>query len=462
MEVGLVRIPQRSQECGSETKPRPSPPESTFYHKFFSKTLSPSIPTNRMMAGILEVYKVGCRLSGCQAQASCPTTMARSNPLLSLSFVLLAVTAVTSAHPFRRPRLERRSLHRQFNHGVHRRSDDRMDLLQVKENLRSRYASTFALPISTLERLRTDTLSSIEVRQQPNESATHVVDLPFTVEQLQEKLQAFMQSLSDDLAAMFGSDPNSSPSSASSPAGSTSTNELNAATGPPTTVSSGSIPTSPIDSPSIATSSSLIPLLTQLTTLQSAVTHTSTIQQPTWTSSIQSNSIRPTSSANRSDPYVFDPMAGDNVVVYYGQTTQTSTVPLTQICADPEVDVVILAFVTTLFGPGGWPTLNMGPHCWAASAAQSQAGATSLIDCVSDGFADHVQQCQDVGKKVMLSLGGALGYSDTTIPSDRDAEMLASKLWNLFLGGTEIPATNAIRPFGNVVLDGIDIGEHCK
>ena len=63
---------------------------------------------------------------------------------------------------------------------------------------------------------------------------------------------------------------------------------------------------------------------------------------------------------------------------------------------------------------------------------------------------------------MMLSLGGAQAYSDTTIPSDQDAEMLASKLWNLFLGGTEVPQTNAIRPFGNVVLDGIDIGEHCK
>jgi chitinase len=155
-------------------------------------------------------------------------------------------------------------------------------------------------------------------------------------------------------------------------------------------------------------------------------------------------------------------MAKDNVVVYYGQTTQTSAVPLTQVCADPSVDVVILAFVPNLFGPGGWPTLNMGPHCWAASAAQAQAGATGLIDCVSDGFATQVQQCQDSGKIMMLSLGGAQAYSDTIIPSDQDAEMLASKLWNLFLGGTEIPQTNAIRPFGNVVLDGIDIGEHCK
>ena len=388
--------------------------------------------------------------------------MARADPLLSLCFVLLAVTAVISAHPFRHPRLERRSLHRQLNHGVHRRSDARIDLLQVQRNLQSRYASTFALPVVTPERLRTDTLSSIEVRQQPNESTPHVVDLPFTVEQLQERLQALMQSLSDDLAAIFGSDLNSSPSSASSPAGSTFTNELNVANAPPAAVSSGSIQTPSTDEPSIAMSSPPVFLLTTLTTLQPSVTRTTTVQQPSWTSSSHSNSIRPSSSANRNDPYVFDPMASDNVVVYYGQTTQTSAVPLTQVCADPNVDVVILAFVTTLFGPGGWPTLNMGPHCWGASNGQSQAGATGLVDCVSDGFADHVQQCQDMGKKVMLSLGGAQGYSDTTIPSDQGAEMLASNLWNLFLGGTEIPATNAIRPFGNVVLDGIDVGEHCK
>jgi chitinase len=201
-------------------------------------------------------------------------------------------------------------------------------------------------------------------------------------------------------------------------------------------------------------------LPTTFVTALSTVTRTMTAEHLTFIASAQSSATPAADSANRSEPYVFNPGANDNVVVYYGQTTQTSAVPFAQVCADPNVDMIILAFVPTFFGPGGWPTLNMGPHCWAPNTAQSQAGATGLIDCVSDGFAGQIQQCQNVGKKVLLSLGGAQGYSDTTIASDQDAEMLASKLWNLFLGGTEIAETNAIRPFGDVALDGIDIGEH--
>jgi Glycosyl hydrolases family 18 len=337
-----------------------------------------------------------------------------------------------------------------------------MNVPQVKEHLRGRYASAFALPIATLEQLRSDTLLSIETRQESNSSSTYTVELPFTVEQLQQRLEAFMQSLSDDLTALFGSIPSSSSAAASSsPAASTSTADSVAATTLSTAESWAEIPAGPPGSFSTVLSSPPPVLPTIFTTTLSTVTRTLTVQYSNFITSALPGSTPAALSSNRSEPYVFDPMANDNVVVYYGQTTQTSSVPLKQVCTDPNVDVVILAFVPTFFGPGGWPTLNMGPHCWAANAAQTQAGATGLIDCVSDGFAEQVQQCQDIGKKVMLSLGGAQGYSDTTIPSDQDAEMLASNLWNLFLGGTEIPQTNAIRPFGDVVLDGIDIGEQC-
>ena len=152
-------------------------------------------------------------------------------------------------------------------------------------------------------------------------------------------------------------------------------------------------------------------------------------------------------------------MAVDNVAVYYGQSGATSAVPLTEVCEDPNTNIVILAFVPDLFGPGGWPTLNMDPHCWAASLAQSAVGATGLIDCVGGGFASEVQSCQSMDKKVMLSLGGAQGYSDTAIPSDTAAADLATTLWNLFLGGN---VSSPIRPCGEVVLDGIDVGEFTR
>ena len=125
--------------------------------------------------------------------------MARASPFLSLCFALLAITSVTTAHPFRHQRVERRSVHRQTEHGIHRISDTTIDVPHVKESLHGRYRSTFSLAIAALERLRIDTLSSIQARHQPNESSDYVVDLPFTVEQLQEKLESFTQSLLDDL-----------------------------------------------------------------------------------------------------------------------------------------------------------------------------------------------------------------------------------------------------------------------
>jgi hypothetical protein len=381
--------------------------------------------------------------------------MARTNPLHSLCFLLLAVTALATAHPLRHPRLDRKTLHRETYHGIHRRSDSTREQPSVKESLHGRYTTTFALPVATLEQLLSDTMSSIEARQGTTGSSVHNIELPFSLEELQNKLEAFVQSLSDDLVAMFNSA--SSPASPSV-AASTPTTGLTAAPTSQITASWTVLSEAPSDSFSTGQTSPL-GLSTALPNVQSTVTRTLTVYSPTSTSSVLVTSTSSVTPATRSDPYVFNPMANGNVVVYYGQTTQTSAVPLTQVCADPNIDLIILAFVPTFFGPGGWPTLNMGPHCWAASTAQSQAGATGLIDCVSDGFANQVRQCQDAGKKVLLSLGGAQGYSDTTIPSDQDAEMLASKLWNLFLGGMEIPQTNAIRPFGDVVLDGIDIGK---
>jgi chitinase len=98
----------------------------------------------------------------------------------------------------------------------------------------------------------------------------------------------------------------------------------------------------------------------------------------------------------------------------------------------------------------------LASKCWAANAAQVGAGATGLIDCVGDGFASQVAACQSAGKKVMLSLGGAI--SNTYIPDAAAAKEAARMLWGLFLGGTSNSTLQNIRPFGpNLKLDGVDI-----
>jgi hypothetical protein len=163
----------------------------------------------------------------------------------------------------------------------------------------------------------------------------------------------------------------------------------------------------------------------------------------------------PSATSSPSATYTFNPRASDLNVVYYSQTDLTSVISLTQVCDDPAVDIVILAFVTHFVSNGGYPAMNMASNCWAPNAAQQAAGATGLLDCVSDGFASKIARCQQQGKKVMLSVGGAVG--DLSMSSDAQAVQVANTLWNLFLGGTD-PASAPLRPYGDVVLDGIDIG----
>ncbi len=173
-----------------------------------------------------------------------------------------------------------------------------------------------------------------------------------------------------------------------------------------------------------------------------------------------SPTMQPPPSSSGSQPtsgtYTFDPQAPNLNVVYYSQTDLTSTVPLTQIGADPSIDIVILAFVTELFGPGNYPSMNMASNCWAPNTAQQAAGATGLLDCVGDGLAAKIATCQSQGKKVMLSLGGA--FANLQIPSEDKAVEAAHTLWDLFLGGSNSPSA-PLRPYGSVVLDGIDLGK---
>ncbi|KAK1230753.1 Chitinase 2 [Marasmius sp. AFHP31] len=63
--------------------------------------------------------------------------------------------------------------------------------------------------------------------------------------------------------------------------------------------------------------------------------------------------------------------------------------------------------------------------------------------------------CQGKGKIVTLSLGGdnKNNPGPITFSSDAQAEQFADTVWNLFLGGSSPSG----RPFGNAVLDGIDL-----
>ncbi|KAI4208272.1 MAG: hypothetical protein LQ346_000152 [Caloplaca aetnensis] len=147
----------------------------------------------------------------------------------------------------------------------------------------------------------------------------------------------------------------------------------------------------------------------------------------------------------------FNAQSSSNLAVYYGQSPATSQTSLAQMCQDPSVDIVILAFLTTFFGPSNYPSLNLGAACGGPSTEMTAAGATGLLSCPT--MEADIKTCQSLGKKVLLSLGGA--EATTAFSSDGQASDFATKLWDLFGGGNGESAD--MRPFGSAVLDGFDV-----
>ncbi|CAD0091578.1 unnamed protein product [Aureobasidium vineae] len=163
------------------------------------------------------------------------------------------------------------------------------------------------------------------------------------------------------------------------------------------------------------------------------------------------NSVTSPTSIN----YVFKIGRQNNVAVYYGQTSETETGDLLQLCQNTNVDIVVLAFVTSFFTNGGFPSASFGPSCKGSTTAQ-QLHAPGLQDCADLAF--EIVSCQQLGKPVLVSLGGY--YSNVTFASDSEAIQLAKNLWDLFGAGNGLDAS--LRPFGSIVIDGFDLDNESK
>lgn len=151
----------------------------------------------------------------------------------------------------------------------------------------------------------------------------------------------------------------------------------------------------------------------------------------------------------------FNPRATDNVAVYFGQTDKTIQVPLHQVCANENIDIVILAFVNGYFNANGtgYPSVNFGGAGGYMNPTMAAAGATGLLE--ADELASNISTCQGAGKIVLMSLGGALGTS--IFKDDAQAVDFAGMLWDLFGAGNGTDPK--LRPFGSVLIDGFDIGK---
>ncbi|KAL3960903.1 hypothetical protein ACCO45_006020 [Purpureocillium lilacinum] len=120
------------------------------------------------------------------------------------------------------------------------------------------------------------------------------------------------------------------------------------------------------------------------------------------------------------------------LAVYWGSESGSTT--LDDVCSDSSYNIVNLAFLNYFFSAGGYPATSIG-DLGGPSTAQREAGATGLQDGSS-----------------LISAMKACHYADVTLDSDAQGEQMADTLWNLFLGGD-----SALRPFGDVKLDGIDL-----
>ncbi|KAF9995190.1 Chitinase 1 [Entomortierella chlamydospora] len=140
----------------------------------------------------------------------------------------------------------------------------------------------------------------------------------------------------------------------------------------------------------------------------------------------------------------FNPLSSTNVVNYWGQNSVYATggneSSLAVYCQDSTVDAFAIAFVSQIVN--GEPILNLSDHCG------NTFDGSSLLDCPQVGA--DIKTCQAKGKALVISIGGASGsYALETADA---GTAFAEKIWDTFLGGD-----SPTRPFGDAVLDGVDL-----
>jgi len=135
------------------------------------------------------------------------------------------------------------------------------------------------------------------------------------------------------------------------------------------------------------------------------------------------------------------------MVIYWGQESDGEEKSLREYCSDDTYDIIVVAFVHYFpTAPNSnYPGMNFAGHCGSTFNKQNPL----LLNC-ADTIGSDITYCQSVGKKIMISLGGAEG--EYGFSSDSEATTFATTVWNMFLGGT-----STYRPFGTAIVDGVDL-----
>ncbi|THH04004.1 hypothetical protein EW145_g5839 [Phellinidium pouzarii] len=141
----------------------------------------------------------------------------------------------------------------------------------------------------------------------------------------------------------------------------------------------------------------------------------------------------------------FDINRNDNLAVYWGQDSSGHQQRLSYYCQDDVYNTIPLAFLYVFFGVGSEPEMSFANTC---NEGNGTFPGTELSNCTF--MAADIEQCQSKGKIITISLGGA--DSSVGFVNESQAEGFADTIWSMFLGGN-----GDIRPFGNAVLDGVDL-----
>eukprot|EP01121_Diplochlamys_sp_Union-15-3_P006604 TRINITY_DN17098_c0_g1_i1.p1 TRINITY_DN17098_c0_g1~~TRINITY_DN17098_c0_g1_i1.p1 ORF type:complete len:341 (-),score=61.22 TRINITY_DN17098_c0_g1_i1:10-1032(-) len=143
------------------------------------------------------------------------------------------------------------------------------------------------------------------------------------------------------------------------------------------------------------------------------------------------------------------------LVMYWGQDSAGNRYPnnlekpLAQVCSYPGYDIINIGFVIIFFdqnNKGQLPGLNFANHC-----TTSFPGYPDLLNCTTD-IGNDIKKCQSMGKKIVLSFGGAAGSYGFS--SDSQAVSFAETVWKLFFEEKDAAFP---RPFGDAIIDGVDL-----
>jgi len=146
--------------------------------------------------------------------------------------------------------------------------------------------------------------------------------------------------------------------------------------------------------------------------------------------------------------------ATSKMVSYWGQNSAANVYgndeskwekPLRDYCTG-SYDIIVIGFAYIFpTAPGSqYPGLNFANHC---NTTYNDANPLLLI-CPE--IATDIQYCQSRGVQLLISMGGGVGLYG--LSSAEEGIAFATTMWNMFLGGS-----GPVRPFGNAILDGIDL-----